>query len=174
MRFNVLQDLRRPVGSVSEIDLAEPELEVDSGRIHKLQGVVRLLRTDRGLLATVTAQGTVDAQCSRCLQDVTCPVEIDFSEEFVPVIDANTSASVRISEEDTFRIDARFELDLREAVRQYILMAEPPKPLCRSGCLGFCPGCGADLNAGPHDCERPADERWSALAGLRKDIDEGS
>jgi uncharacterized protein len=102
---------------------------------------------------------------------------VDFEEEYVPLIDANTGAPIRIDEseeEDTFRVDHRFELDLREALRQYILMYEPTKPLCRADCAGLCPDCGADMNIGPHECEQPTDGRWSALAGLKSETTEGN
>lgn len=174
MRFNVLRELRQPLGSVNTLAIEEPLLRVDGETIRDLLGEARLLRTDRGLLVTVDAWALMDAQCSRCLRDTATPVHIEFTEEYVPVMNADTGAPVRIHEGDTFRIDARFDLDLREGVRQYILMAEPQKPLCRPDCLGFCPQCGADLNAGPHECQGTIDERWSALAGLKNQIDEGS
>jgi uncharacterized protein len=108
---------------------------------------------------------------------VATPVTVDFEEEYVPLVDANTGAPVHVEEsedEETFRVSARFELDLREALRQYILMYEPAKPLCRADCAGLCPVCGADMNAGPHECEQPTDERWSALSGLKIDKTEGN
>jgi uncharacterized protein len=75
-------------------------------------------------------------------------------------------------DDEAFRIDNRFDLDLREALRQYILISEPIKPLCKLECAGLCPVCGADLNEGPHRCEEPTDERWNVLAGLKREIEE--
>jgi DUF177 domain-containing protein len=175
LQINVHNELRQPIGSVNEYELDEPSLKADGDTVRSLHGLVRLLRTDRGLLARVDADGLIDAQCSRCLKDAQAPLHIDFEEEYVPVVDANTGAPVTIDdpEGEVFRIDKRFDLDLREGLRQYILMSEPAKPLCRAACAGLCPICGADLNAGPHECEQPADERWAALKGLGKELQEG-
>jgi uncharacterized protein len=176
MLFNVLRELRQNIGSVNEYDLSEPEVKAGDLAFRKVVGIVRFLRTDRGLLARVQATATIDEECSRCLSPAETPVTVDFEEEYVPVVDANTGAPVRIDkaeEEDTFRVNDHWELDLREALRQYILMYEPAKPLCRPDCAGLCPNCGADMNLGPHECEPPADERWSALARLRNETTEG-
>jgi len=177
MLFNVLRELRQGIGAVNEYELDEPEVKAGDLSIHGVKGTVRFLRTDRGLLAKVHATATMDEECSRCLTPVRTPVAVDFEEEYVPKVDANTGSPVHIDEseeEDTFRVNTRFELDLREALRQYILMCEPAKPLCRPDCAGLCPVCGADMNAGPHECEQPPDERWSALAGLKNETTEGN
>lgn len=176
MLFNVLRELRQNMGAVSEYDLQEPEVKAGDLTFRDVSGVVRFLRADRGLLARVHATATIDEECSRCLTPLETPVSVDFTEEFVPLLDANNGTPIHLSEseeEDTFRIDGRFELDLREALRQYILMYEPAKPLCRADCAGLCPNCGADLNTGPHECEQVTDDRWSALAGLTKETTEG-
>jgi uncharacterized protein len=174
--INVLRELRQTIGAVNEYDIEESELRVEDDTVRDLKGVVRLLRTDRGLLTSVDADGMIDAQCARCLKDVQAPFHVDFEEEYVPVIDANTGAPFEIDdpEGEVFRINKRFDLDLREGLRQYILMSEPAKPLCQAECAGLCSVCGADLNAGPHECEPQPDERWSALTGLAKEMQEGS
>lgn len=176
MIFNVLRELRQGIGAVSEYEIDEPHVVAEDVRIDDLKGAVRFLRTDRGLLARVQAVGTEDAECSRCLTPVKAPVKVNFEEEYIPVYDPNTGAPVKLEDEDetVFRVDARYELDLREALRQYILISEPVKPLCKPDCAGLCPICGADLNAGPHECEQPTDERWSALAGLKNETPEGN
>lgn len=174
--INVLRELRQRIGSVNLYDIEEPQLRVDDATLHDISGDVRLLRTDRGLLAKVSARAGMEAECSRCLKETLAPVEIEFEEEFVPVVNADTGAPVHLEDpgEEVFRIDKRFDLDLREAMRQYILISEPAKPLCQPACAGLCPNCGADLNAGPHDCEQAADERWSALAGIKTKLEERS
>lgn len=174
--INVQRELRQLIGAVNEYDIEEPHLRVEGETVHDLKGVVRLLRTDRGLLAKVDADGMIDATCARCLKDTQAPFHVDFEEEYVPVIDINTGAPVEIDdpEGEVFRINKRFDLDLREGLRQYILMSEPAKPLCQADCAGLCSVCGADLNTGNHECEPQTDERWSALTGLAKEMQEGS
>ncbi len=175
MLFNVLNDLRQPMGTVSEAELCEPEVKAGDLVISDLKGTARFLRTDRGLLVRMRAKGAIDEECSRCLRDVRWPVEVDFEEEYVPLLDPNTGTCIYLGadEEDvTFRVNARFDLDLREGLRQYILMFEPAKPLCRADCAGLCLICGIDKNSGPHACL--TDERWNALARLKNEILEGN
>jgi len=45
-------------------------------------------------------------------------------------------------------------VDLRPAVREQWVLETAVLPLCRPECLGFCPTCGADRNAGPCTCSR--------------------
>lgn len=175
MRLHVAQQLRQAVGTVTALDLRDASVAVDDAVLHSLTGSATLLRTDRGLLVSLHATATVDERCSRCLAKASCSIAINFEEEYVPVIDAATEAPVRLHEsDDVFRIGPDFILDLREGLRQYILISEPAKPLCKPDCAGLCPSCGADLNEGPCDCPPQVDERWQALAGLKSADKEGS
>lgn len=173
LQINVLQELRQPIGTVTVVDFEEPSARIDGMHLLDLRGSVSMLRTDSGLLVTLNAEANERTCCSRCLVGIDVPIEIAFEEEYVPVIDANTGVPIRLPETDTFRIAADFKLDLHEAVREYILMSEPAKPLCRAQCLGLCPNCGADLNQGGCGCTTDADARWHALAELKTTDKEG-
>jgi len=174
MRINVLGELRQPVGYAFSTELEEDAVPIDGPEVQILSGTVNLLRTDRGLLAAVEASGVSHEQCSRCLKPVRTPIEISFKEEYVPVSDPNTGATVRVDDpHETFRIGDDFILDLNEGIRQYVLMAEPSKPLCRRACAGLCVRCGADLNAGACNCNSQEDARWLPLAALSKREAEG-
>ena len=147
----------------------------DDVSLADLRGEARLLRTDRGLLVTVRAHAQTRASCSRCLATVESPMEIDFEEEFLPVVDPVSGAHITTTEaEDSFVIGADLTLDLGEPLRQYALMSSPSKPLCRPDCAGLCPTCGINLNKGPCSCPPPGDERWQALAALNSSDQERS
>ncbi len=169
MQLNVLKELQQPLGTVSEYDVAHSTLRLGDVQLQALTGVLRMLRTDRGLLVSISGDAIMREECARCLAEVQCRVDIEFEEEYVPLIDPRTGARVRVSDTDVFRIGPDFVLDLSEGLRQYVLMSEPPKPLCDSACAGLCPTCGANLNLEPCDCAPLADERGRALAGLKKD-----
>ena len=92
-------------------------------------------------------QGMVTSPCRRCLTDVVSPVEEEMHVLFAE------SGMDEAEEDDVFLIPANVrELDLRPAVREEWLLAVPHFALCREDCQGLCPNCGADRNAGPHDC----------------------
>jgi uncharacterized protein len=174
MEFNILNELRRDVGSVSEYKLNEAAIDLTDATIESLHGRLQLLRTDEGILASVDAVGWMDERCARCLKRTRCDVTVRFQEEYVPIVDATTGARIHLPEGDErFRIRAHFLLDLREALRQYILISEPIKPLCTPGCAGLCPACGTDLNERTCNCAPAGDERWRALKALKDTPAEG-
>ncbi len=176
MRFRVSQELRQSVGTEFSMELRQRSLFLDDDvALSDLEGSADMLRTDRGLLVVVRARACIEGTCSRCLATVRVPIEVDFQEEFIPVVDPVSGAHISAAEaEDSFVIDADLMLDLGEALRQYALMSSPSKPLCRPDCAGICPTCGANLNDGPCSCQSLSDERWRALAALNSENREGS
>jgi uncharacterized protein len=168
MQLNVLRELRQRIGSVTSVDIDEPAARAGDLELTDVRGTLTMLRTDRGLLVTLDAACTVPESCVRCLAEIRCPVTLRMQEEYVPVVDAETGAPVRDAEVDEgFRIGPDFNLDVREGLRQYVLMSEPVKPLCRPDCAGLCPTCGVDLNQGACGCAGQPDETWRALAALK-------
>ena len=64
-------------------------------------------------------------------------------------------------------------IDFWPAVREQILLAAPPSPVCREECKGLCPSCGQDLNE--RDCghkQLAIDPRWEALRALQVQQDQ--
>lgn len=174
MQINVLSELRQPIGSIATLSIEEPVLQLDGAALHHLAGSLTLLRIDQGLLASFEGRAQVRERCARCLADSYCEVDIRFEEEFVPVTDANTGARIRIPEDDdTFRIGPDFVMDLGDALREYLLIGEPLKPLCGPNCAGLCPNCGANLNESACGCASDTDERWGVLAGFKNKDSKG-
>ncbi len=63
------------------------------------------------------------------------------------------------------------QLDLAALLTEELILAVPEQPLCREGCQGICPGCGAELNREPCTCGPKTDHRWSKLADWGKKAD---
>src|SRR5829696_3658707 len=103
--------------------------------------------------------GNVVLACSRCLAGASAHVSDEAHIIFAESGDEDTD------DPDVYQLDPRaIELDLRPAIREQWLLAAPGFALCRDDCKGLCPRCGADLNAGSHDCsQQEADPRWNAL-----------
>jgi uncharacterized protein len=115
---------------------------------------------------------SVELVCSRCLEPFALPVRISLEEEFRPTIDIVTGATLPLLSEEEMAtlIDAHHILDITEVVRQNILLAIPPYPVCRSKCAGLCPRCGKNWNEGPCDCrEDEIDPRMQVLKQLLED-----
>lgn len=168
MQFNVSTLLREPIGSRRRFRL-EAEPFPSEGAAVPVTGVVELLRTDGSILARVTAALTISERCSDCLRPFLQPLVLRFEEEFWPEVDPFTFAPLEVPEErEGFPIVAG-HLDLTEAIRQYVEIARPMRPLCGPQCRGL------DWAATPVAPEEPdsagGDSRWAALRSLRSELD---
>lgn len=82
----------------------------------------------------------------------------------------------RIKYEETNSDDIRLlsgsdqEIDIRQDVRDALVLAVPAKILCREDCLGLCPQCGVNLNRKKCKCSvQETDPRWDVLKGIHFD-----
>ena len=168
MRINVSQQLKAPIGSIRDYELSEIIDIAGDGSANLVQGEVRLMRTDRGILATGTLHTEVEVTCSRCLSLFSCPLTLNIEDEYFPTTDIVSGALLPLPDEPGyFTFDEHHVLDLTEAIRQYALLAVPMKPLCRKDCAGLCPNCGHNLNQGACHClPQGGDPRWSELNKL--------
>ena len=158
LHINVSQLLKEPSGAVRTYDVAESVMLGDEP--HEVRGAVKLFRTGDGLWVTATLESTLTCTCSLCLDEFAQTLELLIDEE------TESAGSLEEEESERLRIDDDI-LDLTEAVRQYLEMAPPMKPLCRPGCRGICPGCGTNRNYGTCACETASrDPKWGALLAL--------
>ena len=138
-----------------DLDLAEP-----------IAGRLRLLRTNRGVLAVADLRTALQLECSRCLREVIFPLQIRLQEEFLPALDLSTGRPLQTDDEpDVARLTDHHELYLETPVREAIQLAEPFAPLCRWDCPGLCIVCGERLDVGPHD--HPIDDIDPRMEALR-------
>ncbi|HID94512.1 MAG TPA: DUF177 domain-containing protein [Candidatus Latescibacteria bacterium] len=128
-----------------------------------------VIKTGNTVLARGLVWTRILTKCSRCLKDF----EEDLSAELDLIFKKRKGQPeeyIELSEEDlkTIEFDAEY-IDLREGIRETLLLAFPIKPLCSQGCKGLCPVCGRDLNPGPCGCQRERiDPRWRSLESLRR------
>jgi uncharacterized protein len=171
MQINVSQLLKSPIGSIRDYEVKQIIDVTGDGESSLVQGKVRLMRTDRGILVKGVLATKVELTCSRCLSLFGCPLTLDIEEEYFPTTDVVNGTPLPLPEEPgSFTIDEHHELDLTEAIRQCALLAIPMKPLCREACAGLCPSCGHNLNLGACNClPQGADPRWSELSKLTKE-----
>ncbi len=174
MRYNVAQLLKDHTGQTRHYTLREDiaALDPDIAPLSLLTGAIRMIRTTDGVLVTGDLRCSLELTCARCLEPFTLPLQFSLEEEFRPTLDIFTGASLPVAADDeaATRIDEHHELDLTEVVRQNLLLAVPPSPVCRSKCAGLCALCGKNLNEGPCTCEPVSlDPR---LAVLRQLLDE--
>jgi len=166
MQINVSQLLKEPVGSTRTYRVKEStDVTGSEGRI---QGEVKLTRTDQSILTVGTLHMEIELTCSRCLGSFFYPLTLNVEDEYLPTTDIFSGTPLASNEESGgFTIDEHHIIDLTEAIRQYTLVTVPMKPLCGENCAGLCPICGHNLNQGPCDCPpQKIDPRWSKLSTL--------
>jgi uncharacterized protein len=114
------------------IDL--PRLDLD--RTLEARGVhaeFRLLRVGAGVIAEGTVRASVELECVRTLDVFAQPVDAEFTEQFRPTVDVATGRPIveedAADELDIFPISENHFIDLREPLRQVILVELPMQPV---------------------------------------------
>ncbi len=167
MRYNVAQLLHEDVGARRVVEIGDARGTLDClTLLAPLKGTVRLMRTNRGILATGVVETIAESECSRCLEQTRVPLRVELAEEFFPLVDLRTGLPAPHKDDvEGFMLTETHELDLEEPVRQGALVQMPMQPLCRDDCRGLCQQCGANLNEAPCTCAaRAADPRLHDLA----------
>lgn len=110
--------------------------------------------------------GEVALACRRCLR----PVRVEVDDEVSALYRAGVDA-LEAEEEEVYPLPARGrELDVRELVREQLLLAVPQYAVCSESCRGLCSRCGVNLNEGECACgESEVDDRWGPLRKLKLD-----
>ncbi|MDP2726237.1 MAG: DUF177 domain-containing protein [Dehalococcoidia bacterium] len=173
MELNAAQLLKEPIGAERHyhLELSGEDAKYVRG-VRQVAGDIRLLRSVRSILVTGKMKALVEMSCGRCLESFHQVVAFDFQEDYYPVVDMSSGASLPLPEDSTlFIIGPDHVLSLREALRQYTLLALPMKPVCKEDCQGLCPQCGVNRNLGPCQCPvLSPDPRLVSLAELKVKI----
>lgn len=114
-------------------------------------------------------EGDAEVECTRCLKPIEHKLAIDFAVSFVTPEDFAADKEREVSPEDlaTDVLDSE-RVDIKDVVREQILLELPEQVFCKPDCKGLCPQCGADRNLIDCKCdEREIDPRWAALKDFR-------
>jgi uncharacterized protein len=111
-----------------------PTLDLDNDLVARgVQAEFRLSRAGTGVIAEGIVRADVELECVRTLDPFDYTVEAEFTEQFRPTIDLATGREIvaeDVDEEpDYFPVDDAHEIDLREALRQVILVHLPMQPV---------------------------------------------
>jgi uncharacterized protein len=116
-------------------------------------------RTISGFAFRLRFDAPLAGPCMRCLADAHPLVQVDSREVEQP----------GEGEELHTPYLEKGQLELVGWVRDALLLALPPRVLCREECRGLCSVCGADLNSvdpKEHRHETAGDPRWAKLGEL--------
>jgi uncharacterized protein len=169
--FNVAGMLQEAPGVTREVALRDRYLSVgpDVELAGPVDGLIRLQRTNRGILLRGSLEAPLRRTCARCLEPYVETVRLQLAEEFLPSVDPLHGAPLpaAAADEEALAIDAQHQIDLTPVLHDELALTEPMHPLCRADCPGLCPGCGRRMDLGSCSCatDEP-DPRLAALARL--------
>lgn len=119
------------------------------GRVFNKTGIVRL---------EADASYALKTDCARCGGPVAHTVRVPVSHILLTHLENE--------DDDLYIVCDHMHLDLDPLIGEDVVLAMPPRWLCRPDCKGLCSSCGADLNLGPCGCKPAADPRWDALKDI--------
>jgi uncharacterized protein len=169
--FNVAGMLRQAPGVTREVALQDRYLAVgaDVELAGPVDGLIRMQRTNRGILLRGAVEAPVRRTCARCLEPFVETVHLQLAEEYLPTVDPVHGSPLPppAPGEEALPIDAQHQIDLTPVLHDELALTEPMHPLCRADCPGLCPGCGRHMDVGSCDCaDEEPDPRLAALARL--------
>ncbi len=132
----------------AEVGLSQPEWR------EQVRGSFTIEKSGERVSVRGSVRSRVHLECVRCLRELDLPLEAAL------VVYAERSGSTSREEQDALERDDFMlfhdgrRLDLREPVREALLLEVPISPRCREDCPGLCPKCGAELALGACNCPR--------------------
>lgn len=154
-----------------ELDLGPEQLDLDLEGTELVDKIAFRGETER-VDAKVHIRGTVSTKvwidCARCLEPVENELEAAFDSIFIdPADEPDEIELALVPEQLDESIVEEGRIDLKEVVREQILLALPEQTFCREDCKGLCLKCGGNRNLIDCKCEEnEIDPRWSALKDI--------
>jgi uncharacterized protein len=141
MKINI-NDIKENLGDFKEISLEKEVEDIDfQGREIKADkpAVIKLhiINTDDSFLITGTIDLKISVKCSRCLEKINLPLNVELEETI---------------SKDRVEVGTETVIDIGEELSDNIMVAIPMKTVCDEDCAGLCPSCGQNLNEGDCDC----------------------
>ena len=167
-------DLAEIEGPARPFEVSVPAAELNLEDLNfRLTGDVRVSGETQKGAAQIDVHGSIIApaeiDCARCLEPISQDLTFDFAVGFVPMERFASDKEREVSAED-LDIDVldSDRIDLKELVREQILLNLPEQVFCSPDCKGLCLKCGTNRNL--IDCKCNLDEtdpRWAALKDFR-------
>ena len=113
--------------------------------------------------------GRLYIDCVRCLEAVEKVLRFELAAGFVPEEHFSNESEHQVEGEDLL-VDVYHDdsLDLKEIIREQVLLNLPDGQVCEPDCKGLCEKCGSNRNLINCNCnDKEIDPRWEALRSLR-------
>ncbi len=154
-------------GLQREVDL--PIMIQDNAEPDIAHVSLRALLFGKKVLVDGSIKISAKLNCSRCLKDISFPLDMDFRDEYNPPEESEKDKDRELSGSE---LDLSYyindEIDISELVKEQVMLNIPMKTVCQADCRGICTRCGVDLNEDVCTCgEKEIDPRLAPLNKLK-------
>ena len=130
---------------------------------------LRLSRSGSVVLVSSRVRAELEFRCDRCLDPFSSPLDSEYKASLKPKPKIPSEEEKESKGDD---LETEFyegeEIDLTPLIQDQILLALPPKAVCREDCRGLCQRCGQNLNRGTCQCaDQKMDPRLEPLKNFR-------
>ncbi len=131
----------------------------------RVQAIAELAGSDIRVRGHLTTR--LEAECDRCMAPMELPVDSEFDLYYRPVASIAREEDIEVPEaEMEVGFYSGAGVELRDVVKEQVILALPMKLLCGPDCRGLCARCGANLNVQGCHCEPPRnDSPFARLTG---------
>lgn len=147
-----IRDLKRETGLKKKVSLELKFKELEGYKI--LSPVLIDLEIENigtGFRVKGVYEVTIELQCRRCLEMFPYKLVSEIDETYTTEKEEFMDKKLLTMDElSTFKFNGE-EINIKESIRQNIIVSIPPYPLCKVDCKGLCPVCGKNWNF--EDCE---------------------
>ena len=157
--------------STFDLEVAPDVLGLDDERFQFPQSISFVVSVVRSL-ETYNVKGGIEClihgECGRCLAPTNMTVKANL-QILVQRREAADEELEAVKDEEMDILDpGAKQMDLKEHVRDEVILELPQQLYCREDCKGMCPTCGQDLNVSTCSCTgETVDTRWAALSNIR-------
>jgi uncharacterized protein len=129
---------------------------------------IKVTRVGDKFLLDGKMSGGIMVRCDRCLDSFHRHLESGFHVSLASLGQEKDRAEVELLDED-MEVDFIHgeTIDLDEIIKEQVYLSLPMKSICKEGCLGLCPICGANRNVDRCQCDQqymnPAFEKLKNL-----------
>ncbi len=147
-----IRDLKRETGLKKSVSVELKFKEIEGYQILSPVLIdIEIENIGMGFKVTGKFSTNVILQCRRCLENFKFNLVGQIDEIYTVDRELLTEKKLLTMDElSTFKFNGE-EINIKESIRQNIIVSIPPYPLCSNDCKGLCPVCGENWNK--KECE---------------------
>ncbi|PKL51505.1 MAG: hypothetical protein CVV37_06100 [Nitrospira bacterium HGW-Nitrospira-1] len=150
-----------------DLDIEEKFGAEEVPLVSPVKACLRLTKVYGEIIVTGSVNAELELECSRCLKMFRRIINAPVNVVYHPLEEIGTDRHELTDDEMDMEFYKGEELDLKDLIREQIILNIQMKPLCDENCKGICSQCGTDLNTGTCSCEtKKIDSRLEVLKKL--------